>query len=107
MSRVGGQQQFKAACLEHVLLKAQEDVMPAHAARLLPGSERITSDVRALVAAFDPAKPVEYAVEFDELPRVRWAKPYRDIAVDVEETGARARRRGGVCAWGGGRVCVW
>jgi hypothetical protein len=26
VSRVGGQQQFKAACLEHVLVKAQEDV---------------------------------------------------------------------------------
>lgn len=29
VSRVGGQQQFKAACLEHVLLKAQEDVSAA------------------------------------------------------------------------------
>ena len=26
VSRVGGQGQFKAACLEHVLVKAQEDV---------------------------------------------------------------------------------
>jgi hypothetical protein len=106
VSRVGGQAQFKAACLEHVLFKAQEDVrgpgggserkewagdkerqparvprrrlqhasllraapltpppppppphpptpakvMPVHAMRMLPGSDRITSDIRALVS---------------------------------------------------------
>lgn len=90
VSRVGGQQQFKAACLEHVLLKAQEDVMPLHASRLLPGSERITSDVRGLVSSFDPANKVEYTVEFDTLPKVKWTRPYRDIEVEVEETGSLA-----------------
>jgi FKBP-type peptidyl-prolyl cis-trans isomerase (trigger factor) len=90
VSRVGGQAQFKAACVEHVLIKAQEDVMPVHATRMLPGSERITSDVRGLVNEFDPAKGVTYTLEFDALPAVRWARPYRGIEVTVEETGSLA-----------------
>jgi hypothetical protein len=36
--------------------------MPVHAARMLPGSERITSDVPQLMATFDPAKPVHFEV---------------------------------------------
>ena len=37
VSRVGGQQQFKAACLEHVLAKAMEDVRRCCGGREGPG----------------------------------------------------------------------
>lgn len=62
--------------------------MPVHAGRILPGSERITSDIRGLVGGFDPARPLTYDLEFDSLPRVAWKAPYREIEVTVEEAGA-------------------
>lgn len=62
-------------------------VMPVHATRMIPGTERITSDIRSLVNAFDPAKPVCYSLEFDALPKVNWMRNYRDIEVTVHETG--------------------
>lgn len=36
--------------------------MPVHAARLLPGSERIASSVPELMASFDPARPLTFKV---------------------------------------------
>jgi hypothetical protein len=38
-------------------------VMPVHATRLMPGSEKITSNIPQLMAAFDPAKPLTFQVQ--------------------------------------------
>ncbi|GBG00567.1 hypothetical protein Rsub_13295 [Raphidocelis subcapitata] len=65
-------------------------VMPVHASRALPGSESITTDVRALIDAFDPAQPLTYGVTFDCLPKVKWARDWKGIEVTVEETGSLA-----------------
>ena len=62
--------------------------MPGHAARMVPDSERITTDVRALEAAFDPAQPLTYEVEYEALPDVKWRAPYADIQVVVPDNGA-------------------
>ena len=70
--------------------------MPVHAVRMLPGSERITSDVRGLVEGFDPARPLAYELEFDCMPPLEWARPWRDVAVDVREAG-----EGRGCCFGG------
>lgn len=43
-------------------MSAHLQVMPVHATRILPGSERITSNVPQLMATFDPAKPVHFEV---------------------------------------------
>lgn len=70
--------------------------MPVHATRMIPGTDRMTSDIRGLIDSFDPAKPVAYDLEFASLPKVAWVKPYRDIEVTVEETGERS-----LCVWCG------
>jgi hypothetical protein len=36
--------------------------MPVHAARMLPGSEQIATNMPQLMAAFDPAKPLTFQV---------------------------------------------
>jgi hypothetical protein len=61
--------------------------MPIHGSRMLPGSERITSDIRSLIGAFDPAKPVTYDIEFTSLPKVKWVGSYKELEVTVEESG--------------------
>jgi hypothetical protein len=37
-------------------------VMPVHAARMLPGSDQIATNMPQLMAAFDPAKPLTFQV---------------------------------------------
>ena len=73
---------------------------------MLPNSDRITSDVRALVSSFDPAKPVVYELLFDTLPRVQWAGAYKDIEVTVQESG-EGGGSGSVGVSGGVCECVW
>jgi trigger factor len=87
VQRVGGQDNFKGAVLEEVLHSALPAVMAAHARDAVPQSERIATDARELKASFDPAKPLEFAIEYVALPPVRWLKPYKDIEVTVKETG--------------------
>lgn len=87
VQRVGGQDNFKGAVLEEVLHSALPAVMAAHARDAVPQSERIASDARELKASFDPAKPLDFAVEYVPLPPIRWLKPYKDIEVTVRETG--------------------
>jgi trigger factor len=88
VQRVGGQDNFKGAVLEEVLHSALPAVMAAHARDAVPQSERIATDARELRAAFDPAKPLEFCVEYVPLPPVRWLKPYKEIEVTVRETGS-------------------
>eukprot|EP00878_Enallax_costatus_P021398 GHUV01022648.1.p1 GENE.GHUV01022648.1~~GHUV01022648.1.p1 ORF type:complete len:386 (+),score=99.70 GHUV01022648.1:352-1509(+) len=64
-----------------------EDVMPLHAARLLPGSEQITTNLPQLMASFDPAKPLTFEVVYTRLPDVEWATPYQDVTITVPDTG--------------------
>eukprot|EP00882_Tetradesmus_deserticola_P004536 GHRQ01004782.1.p1 GENE.GHRQ01004782.1~~GHRQ01004782.1.p1 ORF type:complete len:518 (+),score=256.13 GHRQ01004782.1:105-1658(+) len=87
ISRVGGQAQFDAAVLETVLIRAMGDVMPIHAARMLPGSEQIATNMPQLMAAFDPAKPLTFQVTYARLPDVQWSSPYQDIVITVQDTG--------------------
>jgi trigger factor len=87
VQRVGGQDNFKGAVLEEVLHSALPAVMAAHARDAVPQSERIATDARELRAAFDPAKPLDFAIEYVPLPPVRWLKPFKDIEVTVKETG--------------------
>ena len=61
--------------------------MPAHASRMVPDSEKITTDVRALEAAFDPAQPLTYEVEYEALPDIKWRAAYTDIKVTVPDNG--------------------
>lgn len=88
VQRVGGQDNFKGAVLEEVLHSALPAVMAAHARDAVPQSERIATDARELKSAFDPAKALEFAIEYTPLPPVRWVKPYKDIEVTVRETGS-------------------
>lgn len=88
VQRVGGQDNFKGAVLEEVLHSALPAVMAAHARDAVPQSERIATDARELKATFDPAKPLEFAIEYVALPPVRWLKPYQEIEVTVRETGS-------------------
>ena len=76
--------------------------MPVHASRALPGSEAITSDVRALIDGFDPATPLTYGVAFDCLPKVVWARDWRGVEVTVEETGGGGFGGVGKYFFGGG-----
>jgi len=87
VQRVGGPDNFKGAVLEEVLHSAMPAVMAAHARDAVPQSERIATDARELRAAFDPARPLDFAVEYVPLPPVRWVRPYKDIEVTVRETG--------------------
>jgi FKBP-type peptidyl-prolyl cis-trans isomerase (trigger factor) len=88
VQRVGGQDNFKGAVLEEVLHSALPAVMAAHARDAVPQSERIATDARELKSSFDPAKPLEFAIEYTPLPPIRWTKPYKDIEVTVRETGS-------------------
>ncbi|WIA15544.1 hypothetical protein OEZ85_002177 [Tetradesmus obliquus] len=87
ISRVGGQAQFDAAVLETVLIRAMGDVMPVHAARMLPGSEQIATNMPQLMAAFDPAKPLTFQVTYSRLPEVQWSSPYQDIVITLQDSG--------------------
>lgn len=48
--------------------------MPVHATRILPGSERITSNVPQLMATFDPAQPVHFEVGNQQLGFRVWVE---------------------------------
>lgn len=87
ISRVGGQGAFDAAVLETVLLRAMGDVMPLHASRMLPGSEAISTNMAAMLAGFDPAKPLTFEVTYARLPEVQWSRPYRELTITVQDTG--------------------
>lgn len=49
-------------CLHTYMLFSHFQVMPVHATRILPGSERITTNMPKLMASFDPAKPLTFEV---------------------------------------------
>jgi hypothetical protein len=48
--------------LDVYLLLLHTQVMPVHAARMLPGSEQIATNMPQLMAAFDPAEPLTFQV---------------------------------------------
>lgn len=63
-------------------------VMPSQDARIVPNTApKITTDYKMLAAGFDPAKPLSFEVEFEELPELSWVKSYKDIEIAVEDTG--------------------
>jgi hypothetical protein len=43
--------------------------------------------VESLAATFNVHEGVTYEVQMDALPTVRWRRPYRDMAVTIQDTG--------------------
>lgn len=40
--------------------------------------------MRALEAAFDPAKPLTFTVEYDVVPPLTWKRGYKDLEVTIK-----------------------
>eukprot|EP00798_Chlamydomonas_sp_ICE-L_P019022 gene19022-25614_t len=87
ISNVGGPTKFKLTVIEEILMKVMPLVMGEVKEPVIPESEQITSDMKALVASFDPKKSVTFEVTFDTAPPVTWTKPYKDIEVTIRDSG--------------------
>lgn len=54
---------------------------------VVPGSEKVTSEIDKMEAAFDPSKPFTFCIEYDTVPPVMWKKSYKDVEVSLRDTG--------------------
>jgi hypothetical protein len=81
-------------------------VLPLQA-DMLPSSEKITSDIRRLLAGFDPSKPLSFTLTYTPLPPVTWSSAYTGLAVAVKDNGEQDKGEGGggggALRGGGGR----
>lgn len=88
MSRIGGQKNFKSAVIENILETSLEKAMkPQLSQRILDGSLEIVTDVKRLLASFDPRQPLTFEATYALMPPLEWLKPYKDIKIEVSDTG--------------------
>ncbi|KAL6748710.1 chloroplast trigger factor [Haematococcus lacustris] len=86
ISQTGGQRQFKIACIEEILMTTMQPVL-GELQVVVPGSEKVTSEIDKMEAAFDPSKPFTFCIEYDTVPPVVWKKSYKDVEVSLRDTG--------------------
>lgn len=68
-----------APCHAATMLQACESLGPT----LVPESERIVTDVSAMEAAFDPAKPFSFELEAQVAPPLAWKKSHKELEVTI------------------------
>ncbi|GFH31447.1 uncharacterized protein HaLaN_30501 [Haematococcus lacustris] len=84
ISQTGGQRQFKIACIEEILMTTMQPVL-GELQVVVPGSEKVTSEIDKMEAAFDPSKPFTFCIEYDTVPPVVWKKSYKDVEVSLRQ----------------------
>ncbi|KAG2486398.1 hypothetical protein HYH03_014975 [Edaphochlamys debaryana] len=90
ITQLGGQDKFKAYCLEELLLAAlPEAVDKARAGKAVdPASVEIPpSEFPAMLAAYDPAKDFAFTAQYEVAPPLAWRTPLDEISVTIKDSG--------------------
>lgn len=87
IDRCGGPKKFALAVIEDVLLMTVRQVMERYNSVMYPDSDKMLTDVRDLMEALDPEKPLEFEMQFEMLPSIKWKQPYKDIQLSIQDTG--------------------
>lgn len=87
VANVGGQRQFKIACIEEILLTCMPLVLNQVGEPLVNESERIVSQINDLEKTYDPAKPFAFEIEYETPPPIKWRQPFRQATVSLQDTG--------------------
>lgn len=45
---------------------------------------QVVTPIGEMEAAFDPAKPLTFVVEYDTVPPLQWKRSYKDISVTIQ-----------------------
>ena len=72
----------------------------------LADSERIVTDVDALIESFGPRKALDFVVEVQVAPSVSWKGPYTGLTVRTVATAVWITKRAHLCGSQSERICV-
>lgn len=87
VQQIGGQKNLKLTAIEEILIVTLPEAMDRCGQRAVDGSMKVLTSAKDLAAVFDPAKPMTYELTFEQLPTVKWIKPYTELQVTVADTG--------------------
>ncbi|CAG9466079.1 unnamed protein product [Pedinophyceae sp. YPF-701] len=91
---MGGKKEVNRYCVEEILNKfIPLALSDEHRSAALEDSEKVETPIVDLAGAFGRDKPLTFVFGFDTMPEVKWAKSYKDIAVQVPLQGSEAEDR--------------